>query len=297
MEAAGVLKELVDRVVELKKQQAPTDEACRAGTMALLRLRQQYREAALGSEAVRERAAAAKSQLDRFVLQVHNLLYEKQFYEKEVASCTNFRSAYSDETINLIPEAAYLSTAAGAAAAAEAGGDAHALALARLNHELASRKALTAELATAQAARAREAARAAKQKAQLESLQAALRGLEQAGRPLAGALGPRAELRAAMQKAALLPAPLWVIYSQFRAAADALGQPVDVDIDGTAEDATHAAANQAAPSGGRAARGGGGGAAGGAPPSKRRKEGSAQPEEGVYRVRAGGAREGRWLGA
>jgi THO complex subunit 5 len=301
MEAAEVLKEMVERIVELKGSKPQADasalqDACRAGTMALLRLRASYRDEALGSEAVRERAAAAKSQLDRSVLLLANAVYERQFYEKEISSCTSFRSAHSDGEIALIPEAEFLSDAANAAAAAKGGGGAHALMLARLSYELASRKRLTGALRRAEGERAQEAARAAQQKGRLEALQAALRGLEQAGRPLAAALGPRGggagggeALRAAQRGAArLLPLPLWVVYSQFAAAADAFALPVGVRVEGSAEEAERLSAADPG-GGGGGAKGAERGDAAGGPPAKRRKEGSAAPENGVYQVRRLGA--------
>lgn len=298
------LHELVEHIVELKKQKADPSaiqDACRSGTMALLRLRKQYRAAALDSEAVRERAAGAKAQLDRFVLQLHNLLYEKQFFEKEILSCTNFRSAVPDDQIALISEAEFMASGAGGATdAAALSSDPHQLMLARLTHELNTRKLLTEQLKRAQAARQQESGRAAAEKARLETLQASLRGLEQAGRPLVGVLGPRLEMRAQQRGAFLLPMPLWIIYSQFSAARDALELPVDVEVDGSVEEAARLAASGApggggdvggegGSSGGRSGGGGAGGAAGGGgPPSKRRKkEGSMQPEEDIYQV--GGA--------
>lgn len=36
-------------------------------------------------------------QLDQSSLVLQNLLYERQHYEKEIASCRTWRSAYSDE--------------------------------------------------------------------------------------------------------------------------------------------------------------------------------------------------------
>jgi hypothetical protein len=176
--------------------------------------------------------------------------------------------------------------------------------VARLQHELDSRKDLVARLKAAQAARRRAGDAAAGQKACLEALQAALRGLDQAGRPLLSLLGPRLERRGQQRAAALLPTPLWVIYSQFSAGRDALGLAVGVDVEGSVEDAARLAAAgavAAAGGGGREGSGGGGGGGGGGvssaagggksggsggpPPSKRRKEGEEQVEEGVYQVR------------
>ncbi|KAI8475050.1 MAG: Fms-interacting protein-domain-containing protein [Monoraphidium minutum] len=283
-EAAAALRELVDRIAELRgpggaaAEDPAVQDACRAGALALLALRQRYRAAALGSEAAREAAAAAKSGLDQRVLQLHNLLYEKQYYEKEVLSCTNFRSAVPDADICLIPEPEFLAAAAaaGGAPADEAAADGHKRMLARLAHELGTRKALTRDLAAARSEREAEAAAAAARKGALDALQAGLRGLEDAGRPLAAALGPRAEARAAAAAAGLLPLPLWVVYSQFRAAADALALPVEVSVDGAAD----AAGAPRSAAGGK----GGGRSGGGAPPSKRRKEAQGLAEESVYRV-------------
>ena len=317
------LKALVAHVVELKKAGADAGavaDACRAGTALLLGLRQGFRAAALGGERAREATLEAKAELDRFVLQLHNLLYERQFVEREIASCRSFKSAVPDDAVGLIPEDELLASGASAdAAAAAAAGDAHALMLARLGHELDGRRRLAAELEGARAERASEAEKAAAAKAKLDALRSALSGLEQAGRPLAAALGPRAAPRPQQRAAALLPMPLWVIYSQFAAARDALGLPVDVDVEGSIDDAARLAAAAAAEAAAEASGGGGGGGgagtaaeaagataaattaaaaagaaagnaagggggAAGAPPSKRRKPDAEQADEGVYRT-------------
>jgi hypothetical protein len=229
--------------------------------------------AALSGEAARERAAAAKAGLDAAVLRLNSLLYEKQFYVREIAACTSYRSAYPDEEIQLPPLEAEALAGAGAVAG-RAQLAPHALMLSRLTAELNARKALGDALKSARAERQREAGRAAADKARLSALKAPLRGLEQAGGPLLDVLGPRLQLRAPERAATLLPAPLWAINYQFAAARDALGLPIGVRLEGDAAEA--AARLAAAGAGAPGARGGDSGSGGGevaqGPASKRRRQ-------------------------
>lgn len=70
-----------------------------AGGALILALKAEHRRLCEATDALRETAAEAKAALDQGSLQLQNLIYEQQHYEKEIASCRGWRSAYSDEQV------------------------------------------------------------------------------------------------------------------------------------------------------------------------------------------------------
>jgi hypothetical protein len=70
-----------------------------AGAVRILELKAAHRQLCESTDALREAAGEAKSQLDQSSLQLQNLLYERQHYEKEIASCRGWQSAYRDEQV------------------------------------------------------------------------------------------------------------------------------------------------------------------------------------------------------
>lgn len=81
--------------------QAPEDwgAATADGVLRLLKLKAAHRALCEATEALREATGDAKSRLDQSSLQLQNLLYEKQHYEREIASCRAFRSAYTEQQV------------------------------------------------------------------------------------------------------------------------------------------------------------------------------------------------------
>ena len=73
-----------------------------AGAVRILELKAAHRQLCESTDELREAAAEAKSQLDQSSLQLQNLLYERQHYEKEIASCRGWQSAYSDEQVRAL---------------------------------------------------------------------------------------------------------------------------------------------------------------------------------------------------
>ena len=65
-----------------------------AGALEILSLKQVHRELCEATEVLRDATAEAKTQLDQSSLQLQNLLYEQQHYEKEIAGCRAYKSAY-----------------------------------------------------------------------------------------------------------------------------------------------------------------------------------------------------------
>lgn len=74
------------------------------GLLNILQLREHHRELCLMVEKIRDETSMSKSELDVSSLHLQNLLYEKHHYQREIRSCQSYRSAYTDEEIELIPE-------------------------------------------------------------------------------------------------------------------------------------------------------------------------------------------------
>lgn len=115
--------------------QAATTDASRL----FLDLKAANREILEEIEGVREATAEAKKRLDASRLQEQNVLYEKSHIQKEIKTCQDFRSQYSDLEIGLCSVEEFMKKAPEEAKGEK---DAHAMMLKRLSHELAERKAL-----------------------------------------------------------------------------------------------------------------------------------------------------------
>ncbi len=252
------VKLAAEQVVLIKEEAGDAkalDLAVHAGLMLLVELRQRHSAAALEVEAIKDETAEFKARLDQASLQLHNLQYEKQYYEKEIQSCRSFQSAVSEDAVDLIPLEQFLQIAPPDVLAA-AGDDPHKLMLARLTFELNQRRELSQRLEALQARKQREADTAAARKAQLDDLQQHLRSLEAATRPLQEALAPAMPLKQQHRLAELLPLPLYVVYAQFAAAQEALGLPLEAAIAGSPEEAARLASNALAGANGSEAEGG-----------------------------------------
>ena len=130
--------------------QTARGESSAAGWLAILALKQQNREVYLSLEAKRLQTVEAKAALEKTHLALQNLLYEKAYYEREIRSCREFRSAFSDAEIALADEAEFERLAPAELLQAPTDGDAppeHARMLNRLRFELAERKQLGVLLA------------------------------------------------------------------------------------------------------------------------------------------------------
>lgn len=164
-------------------------ESATHGALKILELKSVHRLLCESTEALREGTVDAKTHLDQASLHLQNLIYEKHHYEKEIASCTSFRSAYSDEKLELLaadefaadPQAAELQT-----------DDPHALMLNRLEHELTLRQTKLKELEALKQKRDALAADVAQRRSMLSGLEAevgrllamARKGAKQYGVPL-----------------------------------------------------------------------------------------------------------------
>ncbi|KAL4437184.1 hypothetical protein ABPG75_004323 [Micractinium tetrahymenae] len=150
---------------------APTWQG--AGGALILALKAEHRRLCEATDALRQEAAEAKAALDQGSLQLQNLIYERQHYEKEIASCRGWRSAYSDEQIALIPEEEFrVHPMAAEQKLAEEGTDAHQLMLNRLRHEVAYRQEYVKQLDAIKAQRDALAADVAQKRSTVAGLEA-----------------------------------------------------------------------------------------------------------------------------
>lgn len=223
-------------------------DAVTRGLLALLQLKEDGRAQALEAEAHREETAQFRARLEQAHLQLQNLLYEKEYYDKEIHACASFRSAFADEQIGLVPAEEFLAQASKEVLAV-AGPHPHQLMLQRLSHELTQRKALVAKLETLKKAKASTRQDVDRKRKVLDDLQQQLQGLEEVAKPLQTILAPHLSLRGMARNAELLPLPLYIIYSQLAAVKEALGLQIRVIIIGSAVEAESFAKSQAVDAG------------------------------------------------
>ena len=162
----GMFDELL--FAKQEKDAAALQQAFMAGAVKILELKEAHRVMCEATEALRQGNVDDKTHLDQSSLQLQNLLYEKHHYEREIASCTSFRSAFPDEQLELVPVEAFLADPAAPDTPAD---DAHTLTLNRLEHELALRQAKLKDLDALKARRDALAADVARRRSALSGLE------------------------------------------------------------------------------------------------------------------------------
>ena len=109
IEARRVADDLIgdiNRYLELDSNstQGDRDAVFSAGLAGILRFRQAHRELCELVEGLREKTALVKSELDVSSLHLQNLLYVKHHYQREIQACRSYKSAFTDEDLELISE-------------------------------------------------------------------------------------------------------------------------------------------------------------------------------------------------
>lgn len=282
-EALKSLGEYAEVVVELKKRGASLADiqaACCGGSVHLLRCREESRQAAIEVENCKDSTSHQRDKLDHNSLQLHNLVYEQQYYDKEIAGCTNFQSSVSDERLCCISPEDF-SQQAGPDVASTA---AHDRELARLNSELRQRKRLKADLQALQQQKQQALADLNVATARIDDLRSHMESISQSSRLLMEtSLPAKAAVTSNKDAAELLPLPLYIIYTQAVAGSSVLGMPLAVSIEGS----TAAAARYAAEAVGRTATAGDTPAPAEATPAqsgKRRRKSEHQQEDSTFKV-------------
>lgn len=150
------LRRLATKIIGQKRAH-PDDgtgvrQAASEGLLCLLAVKDANKRQCFQVEEMKEETTRSKIALEKADLTLQNLLYEKQYYEKEILSCRNFQSKVKDETVALMPAEECLAALASSTDAQDR--DLHAKALtsehelmkARLLHENRQRKALVKQL-------------------------------------------------------------------------------------------------------------------------------------------------------
>jgi THO complex subunit 5 len=213
-----------------------------AGAVKILKLKAIHRAMCNSTEALREATGDAKTQLDQSSLQLQSLLYEKHHYEKEIQSCTSFRSAYSEQQLELLPVEEYKSRASASAMAVDDDKDfqedldPHQLMLNRLHHELEFREETVKELEGLKAKRDGLAADVAQKRSSLAGLDAEISKLRTSAQRVQRHYGVEVvgihSGDHSDRLAALLPASLYLLYTHLSAVAATEKLPLQISITG-----------------------------------------------------------------
>jgi hypothetical protein len=201
----------------------------RAAFITLLTLREQHKQRCLDTEALKEQTNISKTQLDQSSMQLQNLLYEKQHYEKEIQACRSFASEVTDAQVDLAP-VGELEASASEPIKATLDGSEHRLMLARLQFEKAQRQQLAADLEALQQEKQQALQKLQQRKGRLDDLKTQLAAIGEQGKQLEPFLAPLVGLKTLPSAAASLPTPLYVLFSQLAAAQEALQLPVAVAV-------------------------------------------------------------------
>lgn len=178
-------------------------------------------------------------------LQLHNLMYEKKHYAKAIRACKDFKTKYAD--IELVSEEEFLRDAPLEIRSSVFSADSmHDLMLKRLNYELSQRKNLCSLRSKLELQKKALEETIVNRKKFLLSLPSQLKALKKASLPMENQLGlVHATKLKQEQLAELLPAPLYVIYSQFLSQKEAFGENIELEVTGNVKEA-HTFARQLA---------------------------------------------------
>jgi len=204
---------------------------CTQGDLLLLELKATNRELLQRAEQQKLRSLEEKERYDANSLQLHNLLYEKSHYQREIARCHDFASR--DEDAELVSLADFERTAP--AELRGAGADEHQLRLNRLTFELRERQRLSEAKGALEARKELAEAAVAKKRQFLNGLPAQLDSLLAASQPLQEAFQQPAGETIARHSAAMgLPSPLYVLFSHMEALRDGIDPTIGVEVLGDA---------------------------------------------------------------
>lgn len=178
-----------------------------------------------------------KLRVDTNRLQLQNLLYEADHLKKEVQRCYQFKS--QDEEIDLVPiEEFYEKAPEDISRPNKTKTDEHAKKIARLEWELLQRKELATLCKELQTEKEKVAQEINSKTERLDSLAPGLQALLKATRPLQESLNLNFEKEWDFQRSSrLLPRPLFLVYVNLSAYAEACDKFLSVTIKGDEEDA------------------------------------------------------------
>lgn len=239
-QSCGNIRRLMKSIVELKKTKKSAAEIAEKRIQASLlfaTLKKLNRFEKIRNKKARDATNEAKAKVDTHHLQLQNLLYEVAHLTKEVNKCLEFKS--KDEDIELVSvEEFYKDAPPEISKPEKTKNDVHQQTLARLDWELEQRKRLAAQCKEAEATKDLISQDIKNKKEYLEALAPCLSGILQATEPLQDHLGMRHEVKCVQNKmASFLPVPLFILYVQASAYAEAWDKQMQVTIEGDVEDA------------------------------------------------------------
>ncbi|KAL9258520.1 THO complex subunit 5B-like protein [Drosera capensis] len=222
-ESKASMEEIVAQMLSIKRGQNPKSQLPELLTESLLHfvaLRQAETE-------------RAKAPVDFTTLQLHNLMYDQNHYVKAIKACTDFKFKYPD--IELVPEEEFFCDAPKYIKDdATPDDNAHSLTLKRLNFELYQRKELCKFREQLEERKTKLSQSIATRKKFLSSLPSHLKSLRKASIPVQQELGVHHTKKMKQHTSAeLLQPPLYIIYSQFMAQKEAVGEHIDLEITGS----------------------------------------------------------------
>jgi len=237
------LREHMKHVLDLKTSQGEAEtgddirESRIEGSLLFVTLKKLNRLEKLRVKRCRDRTNAAKQNVDKFNLQLQNLLYEVLHLKKEVTKCINYKSA--DEAIDMIPEQDFYKEAPEETTRPEATkGDLHLQRLARLEWELATRKKLDEECQALDIERSRLSVEIREKEDKLEQLAPQLTSVLEAAKPVQSYLSlPVEDNRDQSELSRLLPDSLYFLYTQANAYSQASDDMLEVSVEGGEEEA------------------------------------------------------------
>uniref|UniRef100_A0A0L8HE59 THO complex subunit 5 homolog n=1 Tax=Octopus bimaculoides TaxID=37653 RepID=A0A0L8HE59_OCTBM len=207
-----VIKEL--KTSKSKEAAAEIEEYKSNAVLQFVLLKKLNRLAHIRCKKVRESTNEDKLRIDRYHLQLQNLLYEALHLQKEITKCLEFKS--KDEEVELVPiEEFYENAPEEISKPKITHNDSHQQTLARLDWELEQRKELSGELKKSQEKREKLLKEITESKDYLDSMQPKLNSILQATKPVQEYLNmPFDEIRQKHRAARHLPQPLYVLFMQ-----------------------------------------------------------------------------------
>jgi len=239
------LREHMEAIMQLKLSQGGAEaedeinERRIQGSLLFVTLKKLNRLEKLRVKRCREGTKAAKQNVDKFNLQLQNLLYEVLHLKKEVTKCINYKSA--DQDIHLISEKDFYQEAPGDTSRPEVTKrDSHLQRLARLEWELSTRKKLGEECQALEIERSRLSVEIGEKEDKLEKLAPQLVTVLDAAKPVQEYLSlPVKESnleKEPLEK--LLPDSLYILYTQAKAYSQCQSdEMVKVSVEGAEQEA------------------------------------------------------------
>lgn len=259
------LEDLMARMLALKrdgqiiKGSVQMGEIVTEASVLFIDLRRENREILQEEDKIKLETEAAKAPIDQITLQLHNLLYEKNHYVKAIKTCKDFRSKYPD--IDLVPEETFFQSAPQELQSDPAlRDDSHKLMIQRLKFELYQRKELLKQKDILESRKKLLQGDIANRRKFLGTLASHLKTLKKATVPVQNQLGiPHTKRSKQDSLAELLPAPLYVFYTELLSRKEVFGEAIDLEIVGSSKDALTMAKQLALKEAGRKSAGSTGG--------------------------------------